>query len=243
MINNALIEARKAPGVLEKREDGKTVLVRTAMIDYYGGICEMVEGALAEIPEILKRYGLAEYDGEPLQRAILKDGFQAVERAVYDATLARLKKTNFFPGMQEELARKNVESIPGAGAARESLEKVINEIRTACEDIEFPRIDLGALVFESGRLKIPASYFESVRAVYTLEISLNHTETVKKIREAAALMADLEALGIQVKDQMRIPPRGGNPILAPGLITRIVGGAQYSDAELIGAILGVQLNH
>lgn len=239
-MTNALLEARRAPAVLEKKERGKEVLIRTAMIQFFTGTCNAIDEALAQLPALLKKHGLAEYDNEPLQRSMLSDGFAAVQVAVKNRTLDRLEKSGLFPRLREKLAVENVDCIPRA--LRDELEATIREINNLNRDLDLP-VDFGALWFKSGKLRIPPKFRAEIEPRYTLEVSGKDRKTVEKIREAAAIFADLNAQGVQIADEMRVPPSGGSPILAPGLITRMAKGSGYSDAELLGLLHGIELTH
>lgn len=239
-MNADLLAATLAPAALEKREKGKEVLVRTAMISYTKGILEAIDSALAEIPQILQKHKLADFDGEALQRAILRDGFPAVQVAVKEHTLKRLEKSGLFPKLREKLAAENVDCIPQG--AREELEAVVREINALNSDLQ-ARVDLGALRFSYGRLRVPPKVYEEVAPRYTLEVTPKERKTVEKIREAACICAELKAQGVQIADDMRISPADGKPYLAPGLITRMAGGSGYTDAELLGLLHGIALQH
>lgn len=239
-MNNALLEARLAPATLDKREKGKEVLVRTSMINYFTGICNAIDEALASFPVMLKKYGLAEYDNEPLQRAMLRDGFAAVQLAVRDRTLNRLEKSGLFPKVRTRLAEENVDAIPQG--LRDEVEAVVREISALNRDLD-RAMDFDTLWFKSGKLRIPPKYRAEIEPRYTLEVSSKDRKTVERIREAASILSDLEAQGVRVGDEMRIPPSGGSPVLSPGLITRMVRGSGYTDAELLGLLHGVELRH
>lgn len=239
-MNNALLEARRAPAVLEKKERGKEVLIRTAMIQFFTGTCDAIDEALAQLPALLKKHGLAEYDNEPLQRAMLRDGFAAVQLAVRDRTLNRLEKSGLFPKVRTRLAEENVDAIPQG--LRDEVEAVVRGISALNRDLDCA-MDFDTLWFKSGKLRIPPKYRAEIEPRYTLEVSSKDRKTVEKIREAAAIFADLNAQGVQVGDEMRVPPSGGSPILAPGLITRMAQGSGYSDAELLGLLHGIELTH
>lgn len=239
-MTNALLEARRAPAVLEKKERGKEVLIRTAMIQFFTGTCDAIDEALAQLPALLKKHGLAEYDNEPLQRSMLSDGFAAVQVAVKNRTLDRLEKSGLFPKVRERLANENTDAIPHA--LRDELEATVREINALNRELDLP-VNFGALWFKSGKLRIPPKYRAEIEPRYTLDVSSKDRKTVEKIREAAAIFADLNAQGVQVGDEMRVPPSGGSPILAPGLITRMAQGSGYSDAELLGLLHGIELTH
>ena len=239
-MNNALLEARLAPATLDKREKGKEVLVRTSMINYFKGICDAIDEALASFPVMLKKYGLAEYDNEPLQRAMLRDGFAAVQLAVRDRTLNRLEKSGLFPKVRTRLAEENVDAIPQG--LRDEVEAVVRGISALNRDLDCA-MDFDTLLFRSGKLRIPPKYRAEIEPRYTLEVSSKDRKTVERIREAASILSDLEAQGVRVGDEMRVPPSGGSPVLAPGLITRMVRGSGYTDAERLGLLHGVELRH
>lgn len=241
-MNNALFEARKAPAVLEQREKGKRVLVRTEMIKYIEGICAGIDNALAEIPQLLKKHGLAEYDNERLQRAILQDGVPAVEEAVLNRVSAAMEKGGIIaPKLRRKLALESVEELC-TPALKQDLEALLREIEGFNKDLDTP-VNLETLWFRSGKLRIQPKYLEGIAPRYTLPVEEKELKTVEKIREAAALIADLKAKGVQVSDAMRVPPAGGNPILAEGLITRMAKGTGYTDAELLGLLHGIELTH
>ena len=241
-MNNALLEARLAPATLDKREKGKEVLVRTSMINYFTGICNAIDEALASFPVMLKKYGLAEYDNEPLQRAMLRDGFAAVQLAVRARTLERLEKSGLFPKVRTRLAEENVDAIPQG--LRDELEATVEGIKGYSKTLDAP-IDFETLWFKSGKLRIPPKYRAEIEPRYTLEVSDKDRKTVEKIREAAAIFADLQKHfpTVQIADTMRVPPAGGSPILAQGLITRMANGSGYTDAELLGYLRGIELSH
>lgn len=239
-MNNALLEAKFAPATLEQREKGKAVLVRAAMITYLTDTCRAIDAALAEIPQLLQKYKLSDYDTEVLQRSILREGFAAVQVAVRKRTLDRLEKAGLFPKVRERLADENTEAIPQA--LRDELEATVREIRALNADLDEP-VDLEALWFRSGKLRIYPKYYEAIAPRYTLAVTEKERKTVEKIREAACLLADLKGQGVQIGDEMRISPADGKPYLSPGLITRMAQGSGYTDAELLGLLHGIALTH
>ena len=238
-MNTALLEAKLAPATLETREKGKAVLVRTGMIDYFNGICNDIDDALAQFPLMLEKHGLGEYDDERMQRLMLK-GFGDVYVEIRDRTRARLDGAHLFPKLVEDLATKNADYIPKP--FRDELEEAISLIKGRIRDLDCP-FDLETLVFESGKLSIPQEYRAAIQPRYTLVVPGKDHETVKLIREAARFMSELKARGVRIGDEMRIPPAGGNPILCRGFITRMVAGEEYTDAELLGLLQGIELSH
>lgn len=238
-MNSALIEARRAPAVLEKREKGKEVLVRTSMVNYLTDTCRAIDTALAEIPQLLQKYELSEYDTEVLQRSILREGFAAVQVAVRKRSLDNMKKYGLLPKAREEWADKNTEAIPQA--LRDELEATVREIKALNSDLDEP-VNLEALWFRSGKLRIYPKYYEAIAPRCTLAVTDKERKTVEKIRTAAAILAELKAQGLQVGDDFR-PSPDGKPYLFRGLITRMAQGSGYTDAELLGLLHGIELTH
>lgn len=239
-MNNALFEATRTPAIYKSAGKGKAVLIRQAMIDYMTGICDAIDAALAQIPQLLQKYKLSEFDNEILQRAILKDGFGAVQVAVYNRTVKSLEKSGLFPQLQKELANKNVDCIPLE--LRPELEAVAREIKECNRELMEP-IDLETLWFRSGKLRVPPKYREGIEPRFILPVPEKDFKTVEKIREAAAILAELKKRGIQIEDGLRTPPAGGAPILCQGLISRMASGSSYTDAELFGLLQGIPLTH
>ena len=241
-MNAGLLDAKSAPATLETREDGREVLVRDKMITYLTDICDSIDETLAQLPALIKKYSLSEYANEAIYRAMLVDGFGAVQEAVIERTRAKLRQSGLFPKLVEKLAVENVECIPPE--FRKELEEVIRGLKdlNAELDVQLPE-DFGTLQYISGKLLIPGFYRDEITARYTLSISGKERDTVKKIRRAAAILADLKDRGLQIADAMRIPPSGGSPILVPGLITRMAAGSEYTDAELLGLVKGIELRH
>lgn len=238
-MNTTLLEAKLAPATLETREKGKAVLIRARMIDYINGICDDIDDALAQFPLMLEKHGLGEYDNERMQRLMLK-GFGDVYVEIKDRTRARLDEARLFPKLVEDLATKNADYIPKS--FRDELENTVNSIKGFIRELDCP-FDLETLCFESGKLSIPKDYRADIEPRYTLKVPDEDHETVKKIREAAGFMSELKARGVHIGDEMRIPPAGGRPILCPGFVTRMVAGEEYSDAELLGLLQGIELSH
>lgn len=239
-MNSALFEARQAPAILERRERGKEVLVRSAMINYFTGLCDALDNAFAQLPVLLKKYDLAEYDNEVTQRAILAGGFDAVQRAVHDRTLLQMEKYNFLPKLRERYARENADAVPRG--LRDELEALLREINALNRDMDIS-LDYASLWFKSGKLRIPPKFRADIEPRYTLEVSSRDRKAIEKIREAAAILAEIQGYGISIADQMRISPADGKAYLAPGLITRISKGEGYTDAELLGLFQGIELTH
>ena len=238
-MNTALLEAKLAPATLETREKGKAVLVRTSMIDYINGICNDIDDALAQFPLMLEKHGLGEYDDERMQRLMLK-GFGDVYVEIRDRTRARLDGAGLFPKLVEDLATKNADYIPKP--FRDELEDTLSLIKGRIRELDCP-LDLETLVFESGKLSIPQEYRAAIQPRYTLIVPGKDRKTVEMIREAARFMSELQARGVRIRDEMRIPPAGGQPMLCPGLISRMVAGEDYTDAELLGLLQGIDLSH
>ena len=239
-MNSELLEARRAPAVLEKKERGKEALVRSAMINYFTGLCDAFDDALAQLPVLLKKYDLAEYDNEVTQRAILAGGFDAVQIAVHDRTLLQMEKYNFLPKLRERYARENADAVPRA--LRDELEALIREINGLNHDLDIA-IEFESLWFKSGKLRIPPKYRADIAPRYTLEVSSRDRKAIEKIREAAAMLVEVKSYGVQVADQMRVSPADGKPYLAQSPITRISQGEGYTDAELLGLLKGIELTH
>ncbi len=239
-MNAAFFDAMKAPATLEKREKGREVLVRTRMIQYIMETCDAIDEGLAQIPALLKKYGLAEYDTEPVQRAIIQDGFTAVQVAVRDNTLARLEKAGLFPKVRQRLASENMDAIPQG--LREELSTLVGEIHAYNKDLDTP-VDFETLWFRSGKLRIAPKYREAVAPRFTLEVSHKDRETVEKIRQAAALLSELKERGVRIADSMRVSPADGKAYQSPGLLTRMASGSGYTDAELLGLLHGLELTH
>lgn len=238
-----LIDAKMTPGRLETSNDGKTVIVRDSMISYYEALCEYINHDLSEIPKILKKHGLSEYDSEGLQRSILSDGFRAIESAVYDGTLSKLKKIGLFPGVQEKLAQQNIEAIPNSHDLRIEIENLAGAVESNLKGLDQP-LDPESLVFSSGTLCIPAEYVREIATRYTLPVTEEHLAIAEKIRSVALMLAELKTCGIQIYDEIRSPVRGdGHTLQVKGLITRLAEGEEFTDAELISQVLGIPCAH
>lgn len=240
-MNVQLIDAKRQAAVLEER-DGKKVLVRQSLIDYFHGICEEADHHLATIPVLLKDYGLADLDSETMQREILDRGFRALWDAVFDRTLAQMERAGLFPAVRRELAEKNANSVPRGDELRRAIEDAVGAYRVAVEQLDRPLADVG-LVYHDGALHIPSEYVDAIGPRYTLPVSAEHENTVKKIRMAGEIIGELKAQGVPVSDEMRMAPNGQRPIQFPGLISRLAAGTTYTDAELLGLLAGIELTH
>lgn len=240
-MNIQLVEAKRQAAVLEER-DGKKVLVRQSLIDYFHGICEEADHHLAAIPVLLKDYGLNDLDSETMQREILDRGFRAIWDAVFDRTLAQMQTVGLFPHVQREMAEKNANSIPRGDELRRVIEDAVGAYRVAVEQLDRPLADVG-LVYHDGALHIPSEYVDAIGPRYTIPVSAEHENTVKKIRMAGEIIGELKAQGVPVSDEMRMAPNGQRPIQFPGLISRLASGTTYTDAELLGLLSGIALTH
>lgn len=240
-MNATLIEAMKAPAVLEKRERGKEVLIRTALIQFYTGTCDAIDEAFAQIPALLKKHGLAEYDNEPLQRSILSEGFAAVQLAVEKRTLDNLAKTSLFPKVRARLAAENVDCIPQG--LRDELEATVREINALNKELDLP-VDFGALWFKSGKLRIPPKYRAEIEPRYTVEVSSKQRKAVEKFRKAAEAIAELKAEypNLRYSDYHFQSP-DGRTYINSGIISRLANGDKYTDAELLGLLQGNTPTH
>ena len=240
-MNVQLIDAKRQAAVLEER-DGKKVLVRQSLIDYFRGICEEADHHLAAIPVLLKDYGLADLDSETMQREILDRGFRAIWDAVFDRTLAQMERAGLFPHVQREMAEKNANSIPSGDELRRAIEDAVGAYRVAVEQLDRPLADVG-LVYHDGALHIPSEYVDAIGPRYTLPVTDEQVDTVKKIRMAGEIIGELKAQGVPVSDEMRMAPNGQRPIQFPGLISRLAAGTTYTEAELLGLLAGIELTH
>lgn len=240
-MNIQLVEAKRQAAVLEER-DGKKVLVRQSLIDYFHGICEEADHHLATIPVLLKDYGLNDLDSETMQRSILDRGFRALRDAVFDRTLAQMQTVGLFPHVQREMAEKNANSIPRGDELRRAIEDATGAYRVAVEQLDRPLADVD-LVYHDGALRIPSEYVDAIGPRYTIPVSAEHENTVKKIRMAGEIIGELKAQGVPVSDEMRMAPNGQRPIQFPGLISRLASGTTYTDAELLGLLAGIALTH
>lgn len=231
-MNATLIEAMKAPAVLEKRERGKEVLIRTALIQFYMGTCDAIDKALAQLPALLKKHGLAEYDNEPLQRSMLSDGFAAVQVAVKNRTLDRLEKSGLFPKVRERFANENTDAIPQG--LRDELEATVREINVLNKELDLP-VDFGALWFKSGKLRIPPKYRAEIEPRYTIEVSSKQRKAVEKFRKAEEAIAELKAEypNLRYSDYPFHSP-DGRTYINSGIISSLANGYKYTDAELLG---------
>jgi len=240
-MNNALFEALQTPATLEDAGRGKLVLVRKSMIDHFTGIVDSIDTALAQIPQLLAKYKLQEFDTEPLQRSILQDGFAAVEAAVESRTLRNLEKSGLFPKLQKELAARNVECIPQG--LRPELEAACREIQGLISELDIP-VDLGALWFRSGKLRVPPKYREDIAPRYTVEVSTKQRKAVEKFRKAAEAIAELKAEypNLRYSDYHYQSP-DGRTYINSGIISRLANGDKYTDAELLGLLQGIELTH
>ena len=239
-MNTALLEARLAPAKLEADEKGKEVLVRRVLLGFFFDTVKSIDDALAQIPELLDKRGLSEFNNEKAQRNILSDGYPAIEKAVIDGTLSKLKHSGLFPRYQQEMAQKNLEYIPKE--LKDEIEAIRREIKAYASDLLNP-IDFDRLTFRSGKLKMYPKYMEGLVPMCTIEVSKSDRKTVEKIRQVAELLADLKAQGLQIGDEMRMNPATDKPILCEGLITRMAKGSKYDDAELLGLLHGIALTH
>lgn len=240
-MNNSLIEARRASATLTTNENGKEILVRESMISYISGTCDALDEALSRIPAVLQQYELSEeYDTEQLQRAIVRDGYAAIVLAVRAHTIARLEQSGLFPKVRAQLAEQNVDALEPS--LRDEVEAIVSEINGLNSALDI-QLELAGLWFEDGKLRIPPKYRSEIPARYTLAVSSKDRKTVEQIREAATIIRNLQKAGVQTADEMRVPPAGGSPILAPGLISRMAQGSKYSDGELLGLLHGINLTH
>lgn len=239
-MNTALLEARRAPAKLEADEKGKEVLVRRVLLGFFSDTVKSIDDALAQIPELLDKAGLSEYSNEKVQRNILAEGYPAIERAVVDGTLSKMRHSGLFPRYQEKMARENLEYIPKE--LKDEIEAVRREIKAYASDLLNP-IDFDRLIFRSGKLKMYPKYMEGLVPMCTIEVSKQDRKTIEKIRQVAELLADLQAQGVQIRDEMRMNPTTDKPILCEGLITRMAKGSKYDDAELLGLLHGIALTH
>lgn len=240
-MNMQLIDAKRQAAVLEER-DGKKVLVRQSLIDYFHGICDEADHHLATVPALLKDYGLADLDSETMQRSILEDGFRAVWDAVFDRTMAQMKAAGLFPNVQREMAEKNANSIPRGDELRRAIEDAVGAYRVALDQLDRPLADTD-LIFQDGCLHIPSEYVAAIGKRYVLPVTDGQVDTVKKIRMAGEIIGELKAQGVAVSDEMRMAPNGQRPIQFPGLISRLAAGTTYTDAELLGLLAGIELTH
>ncbi len=241
-MNNALLEAKRATAKLEKREKGKFVLVREQMISFFMDTCKAIDEALATIPQTLKKHNLSDIDGERTQRAILREGFPAVEEAAlayYERTLE--KGGILVPSVRRKYALEQ-EGAVCTEALKQDIEAIVREVRALNTEL-LPPMDLEGLWFRSGKLRVPPKYLEGIAPACTLEVPEKDFKTVEQIRTAAAILAELKARGVQIADDMQISPANGKPYLSPGLITRMASGAKYTDAELLGMLQGINLTH
>ena len=240
-MNLALIDAKRQAAVLEER-DGKKVLIRQSLIDYFHGICEEADHHLATTPALLKEHGISDLDSETMQREILDRGFRAIWEAIFDRTLAQMKAAGLFPSLQREMAEKNANSIPRGNELRRAIEDAVGAYRVALEQLDRTLSD-SDLVFQDGCLHIPSEYVDAIGPRYTIPVSAENENTVKKIRMAGEIIAELKAQGVPVSDEMRMAPNGQRPIQFPGLISRLAAGTTYTDAELLGLLAGIELTH
>lgn len=239
-MNTALIEARRAPARLETDEKGKEILVRRTLLGFFTDTVKGIDDALARIPELLDKHGLSEYDNEMSQRKILSDGYPAVEEAVINGTLSKLKHSGLFPQLQRKMAIQNTEYIPRE--LKDEIEAVRRDVKAYTADL-LNLIDFDRLIFRSGKLKVYPKYIEGLLPSCTIEVSKQDRKTLEKIRQVAELLADLKAQGVQIGDEMRINPGTDRPILCEGLVTRMAKGSKYDDAELLGLLHGIALTH
>lgn len=240
-MNVQLIDAKRQAAVLEER-DGNKVLVRQSLIDYFHGICEEADHHLATVPVLLKDFGLADLDSETMQREILDRGFQALWDSVFDRTQKQLERAGLYPNLQREMAERNANSIPRGDELRRAIEDAVGAYRVALDQLDRPLADTD-LIFQDGCLHIPSEYVDAIGPRYTLPVSAEHEHTVKKIRLAGEIIGELKAQGVPVSDEMRMAPNGQRPIQFPGLISRLAAGTTYTDAELLGLLLGIELTH
>lgn len=226
-------------GRIEKTEGKNPVIVRDGMIEYYTTLCQSINQDLTGITKALKAFGLGEYDGEELQRSILRIGFHAVENAVYDSTLLRLKKIGLFPGVQEELAVKNVEAIPNLSDVRTEIDNISRNVKDNLEALD-QKLELEALVFSSGSLCIPREYVEAIPARYTIPVTDEALAVVEKLKSVGEIIRLLKTSGIQLNDKVMNPIRGGGPaMVSKGLISQFAEGFEFTEAELVSLVMGI----
>lgn len=232
----SLSEARRAPAVLEARERGRFVLVRQTVIDHITEACKAIDSTLAQIPALLEKYGLQEYNTEPLQRAILSDGYAAIEGAVYRNTVEKMAKIGLFPTVQRKYANDNVAAIP-AGLKQE-IENLLGEIKGYAAELDLAP-DFGALWFRSGKLRIPPQYVSAIAPRYEFPVSDKDRKAMERIREAAKILASIEVPEKEITTGVTVP--AFDPIK---IATNIAKGEKYTDAELLGKIaLNIHLTH
>ena len=223
MLNNnsAYISALHTPGRLESTGKGKKVLVNYALSDFFCEVFDTLDALLASLPELLKKYNTKGYETEALQRAVLRDGFAAVEASVYDRTLDFLEKSGFYPSARKELAQKNVEAIP------EGLKKEIEAFKldfdaSLKELSDVAEISIDDLRLNHGRLRLPSSVREEIPAKFTIPVEEKTFKAVDKIRSVAAIIAEVKK---------------SYPAVVYDLISRIVSGREYTDDELVSILV------
>lgn len=232
-MNYQLMDAQRATPILMEEGRGKFVLVRKGLIDYFTELCTSIDSLLAQIPQLLAKHQLQEYDTEPLQRAILRDGFAAVQGAVYNRTIKNLEKSGLFPKVQKELANKNVDCLPEE--LRGEIEDLCREIQELARELEEP-LDFEALWFRSGKLRIPPKYLEGIAPRYTLPVSDKERKTVAQIRQAAELIEEIKKAGVELSGGSYLSPADGKLYPTPGLLERLTDGKKYTDAELLAVV-------
>lgn len=240
-MNGQLHNAYKVPPVLKSEGRGK-VLIKQGLIDYQTQCFRELDEALARIPDALTRYNLEEFNNETLQRAIISEGSSAVEDAVLKRTLDKLEKSGLFPApkVRREWALKTLEEL-----LTKQVKNDFNDLSGAVNGCyksligPCPALD-SLLVFRGGKLRVHPRFIAEIEPRFTLAVDEKHLKHVKKIREAASMVAELDAMSRKAAEEMEPRPLAGIAYDAADLVTRLARGAVFEDAELVAMVMGVR---
>lgn len=219
--NSAYLAALQAPGRLEGAGKGHKVLVYDALSNFFCEVFDTLDSLLASLPGILKKYDTKGYETEALQRAVLRDGFPAVEASVYNNTLEFLEKSGFYPSARKDLARKNVEAIPKELKREIEVFKLDFDARLN-ELSEVAEVSIDDLRLNHGRLRFPTTVRESIPAKFTTPVEEKTFKVVEKIRSVAATIAEVKK---------------SYPPVVYDLIGNLVAGREYTDEELVSTLV------
>lgn len=220
--NSAYVNALYSAGRLEGIGKTKT-LVRDEMINFFVDVFDSLDSILASLPEVLKRYETKGYDTEALQRAVLREGFSAVQQSVYNDTLAQAAKLGLYPSVQKELAKKNMASIPQG--LKPEIEALVLEFNSSLSEFsEVAEIGVDGLKFSYGRLRVPSKFREEIPAKFTIPVDEKTRKGVEKIRAAAAVLAEIK--------------KDFSPVIYD-MVAQMAKGKQYTDSVLVSVLLGL----
>ena len=232
-MDSEIFEALQAPGTLEKTDKGK-VLVKNAMIQLVRSKCESLDNLLASIPQTLAKYELADYATEGVQREILTDGASVVVSEVMRRTRIELRKSGLFPALVEELARRNADCI--SRNFRDEIKNLCDGIRSLRQWLSGFGIVIGdddnSLWFRSGKLRVAPKILEGIAPRFTIPVGDKDLKLVKKLREVADLLKDIQSEGITVLDAQRQQGAAGLMMIQRSIVSQMVEAKMTDEAVL-----------